>query len=446
MEGTFDGQSALQVIGGVCSTSMSHLNDDCLRECFEHLRLHELIAVADVCSRFKQIAQAHFRTTVYRYLEGSMLNFLHKNYGMLEISKLLRNFGASVVSIDVRQSHFVIHTGAERRRISEIERAIIELVCRHCGGSLEEFKCFLSGITIDLAQMIHLLIPRLKRLHLTDRGSFGLFANTSPETNILKLEVLTLFGREMRTAHIEKLLAKAPHLRTIEIDVRVLDRDFFQSIGQHLPLIETIQFQHSSEIATPIYLGNLSKLKTLEITSFSKFQVVFNEIATSDASLEHLRLISLKVAEHPTSFLFGANTSRLKNLRSLILNRIPNLRAYHLIDIVKNLGKLIEFGLYNSLELTKENIFRLIQNAKALQNFYYYCDEFIRAKMTIDNNDFKKMVNIVEERHKNTHLRIALGELNCTTNVSVDLAKANGDSMTLSAFCRVATRVYFHTT
>lgn len=75
-------------------TTLYDLNDDCLFEVFDHLRQYDLANVADVCSRFRQIAQAHFARSPFK--DSVFFDSCHhdRNY-----HKLLRNFGASIKKI-----------------------------------------------------------------------------------------------------------------------------------------------------------------------------------------------------------------------------------------------------------------------------------------------------------------------------------------------------------
>lgn len=122
----------------------------------------ELIAVADVCSRFKQIAQAHFRTKEYKHLKASMLKSCHDENGMVGISKSLRKFGASIVFVDVgriNQFETLIkksHQSWTWMLIKDGEDII--LVYQYCDGSLGELKGFFLKLTVVLAQMLQLLL------------------------------------------------------------------------------------------------------------------------------------------------------------------------------------------------------------------------------------------------------------------------------------------------
>lgn len=88
------------------ATTAIDLNDDCLLEVFQHLNTTDLAAVADVCHRFRQVAQAHFVSKGDKKLDFAPI-FKYESdgesamYALLHISRILRNFGDSIESIRV---------------------------------------------------------------------------------------------------------------------------------------------------------------------------------------------------------------------------------------------------------------------------------------------------------------------------------------------------------
>lgn len=85
MKRAFDGQPVAAVSRALGYTNIFDLNDDCLRESLKYLKPAELAAVADVCTRFKQITQMHFRTSKYKLLETSTI---YEEAGMLGAMKV----------------------------------------------------------------------------------------------------------------------------------------------------------------------------------------------------------------------------------------------------------------------------------------------------------------------------------------------------------------------
>lgn len=109
-------------------TDILVLNDDCLLEVFNHLDLTDLVSTADVCRRFRQNAQDHFASPKFKNdtlyirclqkldvfyvpkqnireaIESRIIHcdedYSHSN--LIRISGLLRNFGAYVKSLSIR--------------------------------------------------------------------------------------------------------------------------------------------------------------------------------------------------------------------------------------------------------------------------------------------------------------------------------------------------------
>lgn len=117
------------------STSILDLNDDCLREVFGELELSDLCTTADVCTRFRLIAQESFKASDHRKLKLNALcrNDDNQQNRLHQIAKFLRHFGAFVESMDANGSHnYGLHQINDNR--------IVELISRYCSASLTKLK------------------------------------------------------------------------------------------------------------------------------------------------------------------------------------------------------------------------------------------------------------------------------------------------------------------
>lgn len=117
------------------TSNILQLNDDCLREVFGALELADLCIVADVCHRFRRIAQETFKVSNYRELELHALchNEEEQTKRLQRILNLLRHFGAYVESMDANGSHrYGLHQMNDNR--------IVELISRYCSASLTKLK------------------------------------------------------------------------------------------------------------------------------------------------------------------------------------------------------------------------------------------------------------------------------------------------------------------
>lgn len=77
------------------STTISDLNDDCLREICKYFSLSNLCVFADVCHRFKQIAQSHFQPLKLVAITKQEWEDLPRR----NLYRLIRNFGESINSL-----------------------------------------------------------------------------------------------------------------------------------------------------------------------------------------------------------------------------------------------------------------------------------------------------------------------------------------------------------
>lgn len=115
---------------------MLDLNDDCLREVFDVMELSDLAIVADVCDRFRSIAQALFKASKVKDLT---FNMPIENETIIEklerASGLLRNFGLYAESIEVHGSRM-----SSGRKSQAYEDRILQLISRHCGGNITKLQ------------------------------------------------------------------------------------------------------------------------------------------------------------------------------------------------------------------------------------------------------------------------------------------------------------------
>lgn len=108
------------------------LNDDCLREIFGVLHLSDLCSVADVCTRFRHVAQETFVVPKYRKLKLHNLcrgngtandNIASQSERLQCIARFLCVFGAYVKSVDVNGSHhYGLHQINDNRILALINR------------------------------------------------------------------------------------------------------------------------------------------------------------------------------------------------------------------------------------------------------------------------------------------------------------------------------------
>lgn len=422
-------------------TGILDLNIDCLRHLCNFFSLTDLVAVADVCEKFRDVAQAHFKSSKHKNLDLMEIFECAEDVdsvqnGLLFISKVLRNFGESVVSIRAKG---IFIRNLYRGKFSS---QIIVLISRYCSNgnlkelSLENFNHASSSFT---AQNLRTLLKHLQSLALRHGQCTKAFLKRLAH-HWPKLEALAFynvsFSSQIVNVEVEKVLAKNPQLKKIEIFYcrNVTDR-ILHSIATHAQQIESLKFK-SFELRSSTFernskhLAKLSKLKSLEIDCYGKsICSAIDEMAAENVAIEHLKLRSFNLRDQADRFTDGI--SKLKTITSLDLSHSRGLNAAHLMEIVKNLD-LNEIELTSMLDLTAENLLELIKIGRKVQKIKF--GSFPKRKIYMEGDLFLKIVRIVEKRPEKIHLTLFL--LNWYADVVIPhyLVSAHSDVLAVRIF------------
>lgn len=423
MERAFGGKLAAAVSSALRSTNILDLDEDCLRESFEYLDLSELAAVADVCTRFKHIAQTHFQTLKYKRINALRI---YEEKGMLGVSKVLRNFGAYILSIDCDYFPRVESRVIDPQKWLFVEREFIKLACRYCIGTLQELKRSTGYLDDDLAQMMLPLMSQLKKLKLILCDSHGHCLKLLPQLNNLKLEELILHVFDSEFIFIDKLLQKCPDLKKVAMQFNgTYSGIFTQAIAKHHPLIENISLING-KIFTD--LGKLSKLNTVHIHCSTP--VLGKTVGMlAEAPLEHLKISGTFAGANQ----FVNNITKLKKLKTLAMafveGRVRCLSVSHVIEILKNLPELSEFEWIYAPYITVQKLIEMVKKAQTLK--YFYCSNDSPG-LRFDGNTFSQLVDIVKKRPQHNYLEVVCCVDSLVLDVPDDLAGANKETLTLS--------------
>lgn len=436
------------------STTILDLNDDCLHEVFDCLKLRELTAVADVCTRFRQNAMRSARSKCKDILLTA-LSSVH------QYSKL-RNFGAFIESVSVRGCCY-----SKSRK--KLQKRLIKLVDRYCVGAFIEMKIFDYDITDENARRMMPLLARaqklqfsgckwsktilknlslwspqlreLKFLQYNDRDEDSMMHFDIFRLNFPKLESISFWwNSHAENIKIEEFLKLNPQLTQIELfSGDTLDASIFHWIFKYVPGIERISFGANSVVNRNSikYFGQLRALKSLTIHvspdhSYHLCMQVLNEIASANIGLEFLGLAGFDLRNNTQRFIEGI--LKFQTLKTLQLMHVRKLTTLHLIEICKQLKDLSEIQLFGiDLGLTEENLLQLIQNAEKLQKFEYVtlgmamgCGQTI-----IVDSTFKKLVEIVGQRRGKMKLNLLLGMRALTAKRSMKLTVASNNLLTV---------------
>lgn len=147
------------------TTTVLHLNDDCLLEVFKFLNLQDLCSVADVCYRFRKNAQDQFSYSDFKHL-GFRNDFYQSSETddkkLLQKPRVLRNFGAYIKTI------YNVNGGDDYSREHRLKYHMrtIELMSLHCSESLIGLDFVNYNMTIAIGIILQPVLANLRNLTL----------------------------------------------------------------------------------------------------------------------------------------------------------------------------------------------------------------------------------------------------------------------------------------
>lgn len=452
-------------------TAILDLNDDCLLEVFQHLKLNDLLSAGDVCHRFRENSQRHFASLkCWAHLipvYGSKENWQSNAERFLHNSKLLRLFGASIKSLTL--------TGIADVPIKfECDGRIINLLKRFPCEKVLALELAGFNLTDELVHTLQPLLSGLQTLKLTwmDWCDFfwKMLPTWSPELRDLeikmqfrknnpvpvmtpllkqsftKLQSISFQGvHYTRFTNIEVFLKSNPQIKRIKfISCYRLDDSIFQYLAKHVPGIESICIQEIGLKPTSEnnlkYIRGLRCLKSFEFGGIMASLIpslalsILNEINVETITVERLRL-NFRVnrpfngIEQLIEIISG-----MKTLKTLWIGNVNGLSASHLINICKNLPQLSELCLHlNEISLSADNLLKLLRNADKLESLYYYewhSSIDVDKSSFIDVQTYNAIVKIVKQRREKLHLQIELDN-EFTVKIPRELTRKNKDVLSL---------------
>lgn len=448
------------------STAFSDLNDDCLLEVFKHLHLTGLCSAADVCRRFRQNAQHHFASPIFKndvlhvsafklHLTAPTVSLSTEireicwqrgrfRQALLQVSKLLRNFGFLVKSIKVCGCSFKPGQPKSKPK-SKFEKNIFGLISLYCTGSLTELSVVSCDITVETGNTLRPMFLHLHKLSLISCRCSKIFGQTlsfwSPEIRQLKFETNILISdhrwfrniddvlrqsfpklmffslRDMssiKNDDLEEFLKLNTQLKKIRlIGCRKIDVGCFKSMATHVPDIEAIHigttritYGNEQNLES---LGKLKRLNTLKLynslegylshrVSRTFVTSVLHVIDEYNVPLQHLHVHCDSRFERTEQVVDAI--LKLKTLRTLSLTDIPRLKMAHILRICKHLGELSELQLQRiEFVISAEDLLEIIKCAPKLQSLYYFVsaavwDVFKTARSRESNSNVRKKARV----------------------------------------------------
>lgn len=410
-------------------TNILDLNDHCIREVFQHLELTDLVAVSDVCGRFRYNAQAHFATSEHSTELWFWLYNAKPNEKFLEISKTIRIFGAVAKSITIFDFRGKCDSILHPTTIQ-----IINLMRKHCTEQLSELGFFVSRISARVIRMLRPLFPHLKVLNIGGSDGIGILFESFP-----KLESICLDGISLNGNDFTNFLRRNSHLKKISIcSCHEVNYNIFRSIATYVPHIEDLHFSASSHSGGTFeenykHLTKLLKLTSLSLgdTDDSSLSVIIG-MSKANIPIENLQFHIRETSRMREQYMEGI--LGFKKLKRLTLLGNECLSSSDIVSISKNLTELQVITLIKP-ELPVQDLLEILRNGDKLKQIYCYWvgddddDEDVKF-MHVEY--FVEMIRILEKRPERTHLKLMLvARDGFSTNIPKELMDAHKDILTL---------------
>lgn len=406
------------------------INDHCLRKVFGYLELSDLAAVADVCSRFKQNAQAHFATSKHTDLLLS-IGDAKPSEKFLQISREMRNFGAFAKSISVFGLCGIIDL-----KLHPTVIAAINMIRKYCTEKLTKLALYCVRISARIIRMLRPLFHNLKELSIQRGQAMGILLETFPKLESFTISCMKLNGNDLKGFVQRNLQLKIIGI----IDCDEFNYDIFRSIATYVPQIEGLSFRAASQKGGTFeenrkYLCKLSKLKHLGVGGIgTSIASVVDDVAKANISIEHLQLLSEDDDDTPNQARqYIEAISKFKKLKRWIMHGNKCLSAQNVVQICKNLSKLQMIIFMGDPLLTADNIVELIRNGENLQRIICFLLGDENGRSFVDVSTYVKIVQILKGRHERKHLKLHLSaKNNCFNNIPEEMLIKHKDIITLT--------------
>lgn len=412
------------------------LNDKCLQTLFEHLGIENLCQMANVCKRFRAIAEQVFR-------EHYKQKFVFKGYSCKNsvFRRVLCKFGHLMKTIDASDAHFDGNEGVD-----------VNAIVKYCLNNLE--KLILQGTTIN-CDVIKPLVSRLKYLDL----SMCKFTGNKNDmfTNCPKLEV---FGFEADFSYpdpldlnidrsIDFVVKKFPKLECLafdcsyigfavffsllklnpqvkQLDITALPEDMYiEAVVNFAKNVECLsirpgQMASLPEISTKngfLQLRKLKKLRNLHLVAGDEIYGVLVGPLMDAFAKEKVPINQLELFD----FLIGSkdikNILKLKTIEILCLSNIEQASDADLVPLTDQLPSLKNLQLYfgQKVKITLNGLTKMIKDGKQLD----YLAMVGVQNLKIDKRAFENLLKVVQSRDIDKKLEIYIAGNKKTTSFNV---------------------------
>lgn len=392
------------------TTSIHELNDDVLRETFQHLSDDDLCVVAEVCSTFKRNAQAEFssryrnaRFNVTSRTRESEIGFLRR------LDPMLRNFGPYIKSLGFGLGYDMMYT--PRIKCAKMS---LELISKYCSESLNEFHFSNIEFSVDSVRkmksfMSHLEVLELRGCHWGwDTSAWeSLSVCTKLHSLIFKLRGAPKKDR-ITNVTIKHLLQQNSKLKTIIIeDCEYVDSHIIPLIVKYTPQIERFWFNVDSINRDDFLTKNAKQLKHLTVLKSLSLNVgcypssissALCKIAEAHIPIEHLCLRGFILEEEGITAI-----SKMEAIKTLFIDLFwgKRMELPQVLRMINDLSEL-EYLHIDCLRFRRNELMELVRatpKVRELGDFKVF-DEGPSQYFTALYKEILQLVKLREERFR----------------------------------------------
>ncbi len=382
------------------------LNEDCLMLIMKNLKLIDLCAVSETCSRFKCVA-------------GEVFQSQHKSYGIPQLGiefkdhqRILINFG-KLVTVATCITNFcnILDVAMNREQII----TAFQWLERYCGESLQQLKIIGLEGEIDLPPSAIRLMSKVQKIDMMTPICDPMLQNALLNCNeLVQLNLFMYDGpfhwQDHRFPHLQKLMHRVllncdtdfnkietffqHHTKLSDLSTQFLNHHGEHAIDftflKHLPDLTKLGF---ILVGAPIVgteaFACLKKLQQFTVDSSSDKRtdaLIFENLASVDSlvklvlafpEVSHLiagigrftNLSKLEISSHdmaPFDEFDNANIASLSRLRNSSITELKVgcmklLEPESIVKVIRNLKKMKTLKLDCEVELTEQVCRKLVK-------------------------------------------------------------------------------------
>lgn len=373
---------------------LNALPDFCLAEIFRKLNeVSDFISVANVCVRFNTIAKEIFSSKIRCRKFQLHEVALHGEFTMSRLESYLQYFGSSVRSMVLRFDDWYFENTANAPNIA---LEVINKYCKH----IVSLTIFATNRDNQIKWMnIRSILPKLKiliiqLLRYPNFESFSEFVSACSE-----LETFEVYG----DVPIDLLLPRKTLPKLISFTMYSFkNRSLEQFLTQNVQL-KKVELYLEFHICTVIS-HNLANIEELTLYQNRNNHSESNFLEFID--FNHVKLNIFTQSDGGNI----DNVSRQKSIVSLTIFIYKTFNESHLMSLAKNLPKLEELKILLEKSakpewFTADAIKRMLQHTQRLSELTINC---FGNPIHLDANDYKDILQIVENRAKDIKLKIII--------------------------------------